>query len=313
MRASARDDRNDPCDGAKRYPSGNRQHAGWPAVVLLAAALAGGSSCSRQKPADGQAEEAQPPRQLSSAEARAMVEQVAPRAAPRHSPRHYLRRGGSDATAAELSTLAADYSQAKDATARRALMDKLASYCDPEAVSIVMSALGDPSAEVRAAALEALSGYTSADVVAPALKGLQDADVAVRRAAMEALSCVADASAAEAIALAFTDADGEVREAAFDCLQEVPYEAQIGLLEEALKAPAVDVRQAAVSELEDLSNHDAMDLLLQAMRDSDAQVREDAADAIWFLVSERFTDADTARRWWQANRNRFDEDLFEKD
>jgi hypothetical protein len=283
----------------------------WTGLLLCSATLALASSCAKRQPDQDPAatkDTAAP----SPAEVQALADTLGARPARHRLARRYPRRANTHATA-EIAALAADYNQAKDPAARRQVMDRLATYCDPAAIPLVESALADPSPEVRAAALDALAGYTSADVVPLALKGLQDMDVAVRRAAMEALSCVEDATASEPIALAFTDADASVREAAFDCLQELPYQARISLLEEAIKAPAVDVRQNAVSELEDLSNHDAMDLLIQALKDHDAQVRRAAADAIWFLVSERFADAATAHRWWEANRKRFDEDLFEKD
>lgn len=253
------------------------------------------------------------PSRAGAADAGALSELIQASRPRRQTPRRYASQSDPEDVAA-IAAIATEYAASRDSESRQALLDRLAGYCNPEVLPIIDAALADPDAAVRAAAFESLFGYTSPTIVPRIVKGLADPVVEVRRAAMEALSCIEDAAAAGPIALAFRDDDEEVREAAFDCLQELDYNTRLNLLETALRsAPAADVRRNAISELEDLGNHDAMTLIIEGMKDPDATVREEASSAIWFLVSEEFDDYETARRWWQANRRRYDEDLFEKD
>ena len=104
-----------------------------------------------------------------------------------------------------------------------------------------------------------------------------------------------------------------VREASLEMIAEQPNDVRYALYKEGLKSSNEDVFSGIVSALEDESNHRAMDALIEGLRHSNADFREVVSDAIDFLVSETFESYEEAKAWWAANKNKYDDELFEKD
>jgi hypothetical protein len=51
---------------------------------------------------------------------------------------------------------------------------------------------------------------------------------------------------------------------------------------------------------------------LSGRKDANPDFRDEVKSAISFLVSQDFDTYDQAKKWWNANRNKFDNELTEK-
>ena len=56
-----------------------------------------------------------------------------------------------------------------------------------------------------------------------------------------------------------------------------------------------------------------MDILITGLKDSNPDFRDTVKSAIEFLVSQEFNTYDQAKKWWDANRGKYNDDLSEKD
>ncbi len=180
-------------------------------------------------------------------------------------------------------------------------------------LGIVDTALDDPDEEVRQAAMEAL---VDSEPNAPGLsdvvtKAIFDSDPQVRESAVEACGFVEGAQADELLAQALDDESDDVRMSVFDVIENKDTGVQLKVLTPAIASRYKDVREGALSTLIDISSPAAMDILIEGLKDPDADFRDDVTDAISFLVSEDFEDYQQAKKWWNANRHRFDDELFE--
>jgi HEAT repeat protein len=229
-------------------------------------------------------------------------------------PVRFYPRRGSEAADRRVEEAAAAFAAAVSPDERIRILQDLRRICHPGVIPIVRQALGDGDPDVREEGLAALGGYASADLLPLVEQALGDPVPAVREQAAGLLADISEGPVAASLLRALADADPDVRDEALSSLEERPYAERLQVIESALReCPFPAVRQELVSQLQDIGDPNAMDLLIEAFRDRDATVREEANGAIFFLVSEDFAAYAEARRWWDANRHRYDDQLFENE
>ena len=184
-----------------------------------------------------------------------------------------------------------------------------------QAVGLVNKALNYSDAEVRLAAIETLSDndQLGPEAVPAITKALKDADERVRQAAVEACSSLNSPDVAKILAQAVNDSSEDVRSAAFGAVGDKEPPVRLEVLKAGITSRYADAKEAAVTSLIDLSSPAAVDVLIPALKDPDPDFREDVSSAIEFLISQEFQTYDQAKKWWDANRKKFDDELNEKD
>jgi len=186
----------------------------------------------------------------------------------------------------------------------------------PESTAaIVDKALDDEDVNVRSAAMDALIGEESAgpEVLAVAVKALKDGDEQIRERAVEVCDAVNDPKVSRVLISALGDESETVRAAALQVADQKDAGIRLEVLKAGIGSPYEDVRSGAVTSLTDVSSPDAVDVLIAGLKDPDAEFREEVRLAISFLISREFETYEQAKSWWDANRNKFDDELFERD
>jgi len=197
-------------------------------------------------------------------------------------------------------------------------IDFISEYTDahPEAAPVIVNkALDDKNPAVRSAAMESLADKEVPDPEAVALveKALKDTDEQIRQDAVELCSDISDPKVGKILAQALADPSEDVRAAAISVADEKDKSIRLDVLKQAVTSPYEDVKDSSLSSLIDMSSPQAVDVLITALKDPNPQFHEDVKSAISFLVSQDFETYDQAKKWWDANRNKYDEDLIEKD
>jgi hypothetical protein len=197
-------------------------------------------------------------------------------------------------------------------------IDFITEYADehPESAAImVYNVLDDNDVEVRTAAMEMLAMKDSSDpnIVFVADKALKDSELQIRQSAVEACTAVTDPAVENVLLEAIADSSEEVRTAAIQLADQKEPAIRLEVLKAGITSQYEDVKEPVVSSLIDISSPAAMDVLITGLKDADPDFREDVRSAITFLVSQDFDTYDQAQKWWNANRDKFDDELIEKD
>jgi hypothetical protein len=215
--------------------------------------------------------------------------------------------------AAELRSIQTELKATTASEKKLELIEEMAEKCHPEAINVVRSLLSDKDPEVRAEALWALEGYTDPAVVPLAMAALDDPDPEVRQAALGAIAGVKDPVVKEPVEKGLQDPEEPVRDMAGEVIEDLGTRVKLELLEDSIKSPYEDVKVNAIEKLEDMANPYAFDVLIEGLRKADPEMKDFVNESIYFLVSESFDSYEAAKTWWDANRNRYDENLFEKE
>ena len=184
---------------------------------------------------------------------------------------------------------------------------------DGSVLKIVDKALNDREPQVRLAAIELLVDYNSPDMLPIVSKALKDKGEQVRKAAISALTSVNDPNVNDMLIQALSDKSEDVRMAVLEVAEEKEESTRLEVLRAGISSPYKDVKEDVVSSLIGLSNHDAVDILILGLKDSDSEFREDVKSVLELLISQEFSSYEEAKNWWTANKDKYDEDLTEKD
>ena len=172
------------------------------------------------------------------------------------------------------------------------------------------TAMSDPSAEVRMAALNAIiENETSAP--AAVAKAMTDSDEEVRELAVEASQFIDDEQAGDILINAINDQSESVRAMAMETVEEKNDDTKLKVFSEAITSKFEDVKEDVIGALVNMSSPQAVDLLIEGLNDPDADFRDDVIQAIDFLIDHECTSYGECKSWWNANKNRFDEELDE--
>ncbi len=193
-------------------------------------------------------------------------------------------------------------------------------YADehPESAAImVYNVLDDKDAEVRAAAVEmlAMKELDDPNIVFVAAKALQDPEPDVRKSAIEACIPVTDPALGKVLIDALADESEDVRTAAIETANEKEPSVRLEVLKSGITSQYEDVREGVVSSLTDVSSPAAVDILIEGLKNPNPEFREPFKDALDFLlpIDGDLTTYAQYKKWWDANRSKFDDELVEKD
>jgi hypothetical protein len=199
-------------------------------------------------------------------------------------------------------------------------VDFITEYADqhPESEALmVYKVLDDNDVEVRTAAMEmlAMKELNDPNVIYVAAKALKDSELQIRESAIEACSAVTDPAVGNVLIEALNDSSEEVRNAAIQAADQKEMPIRLPVLKAGITSQNEDVKEDAVSSLIDASTPEAVDILIEGLKDSNPEFRDSVKSAIDFLVSpdKEFETYDQAVKWWNANRNKFDNELNAKD
>jgi hypothetical protein len=196
-------------------------------------------------------------------------------------------------------------------------IDFLSDYADehPESAALmVYNILDDNDPDVRSAAMEmlAMKEINDTNVAYVAAKALKDEELQVRLSAVEACAAVTDPVVGDVLNEALNDSSEEVRTSAMQMADQKEPVIRLPVLKAGITSKYDDVKENAVSSLIDASSPVAMDILIMGLKDTNPDIRDSVKSAISFLVSQDFDTYEQAYKWWNANRNKFDDELTEK-
>jgi len=199
-------------------------------------------------------------------------------------------------------------------------IDFITEYADehPESAAVmVYNVLDDNDVEVRTAAMELLAMEESNDpnVVYVAAKALKDSEVQIRQSALEACASVTDPMVGSVLVSALADQSEDVRTAAIQVADQKEPAIRLSVLKAGITSHYEDVREGAVSSLIDVSSPAGVDILIEGLKNPNPEFREPFKDALDFLlpIEEELETYSQYKKWWNANRNKFDDELTEKD
>jgi hypothetical protein len=199
-------------------------------------------------------------------------------------------------------------------------IEYITDYADehPESAAImVYNVLDDNDVEVRAAAMEmlAMKELDDPNVVFVADKALRDSEPQVRQSAVEACAPVTDPAVGKVLIDALADESEDVRTAAIELADQKEPAIRLEVLKAGITSQYEDVREGAISSLTDASSPAAVDILIEGLQNPNPEFREPFKDALDSLLSTDgdLTTYDQYKKWWNANRSRFDNELVEKD
>ena len=197
-------------------------------------------------------------------------------------------------------------------------IEYISDYADehPESAAVmVYNVLDDGDGEVRTAAMEmlAMKELDDPNVVFVADKALRDSEPQVRQSAVEACTHVTDPAVGKVLLDALADESEDVRTAVLQVADQKEPDVFLPVLKAGITSKYEDVKESAVSSLIDASTPAAVDILITGLKDPNPDFRDTVKSAIEFLVSQEFNTYDQAKKWWDANHTKFNDDLSEKD
>ena len=182
-------------------------------------------------------------------------------------------------------------------------------------VLMVYKVLDDNDVDVRQATMEmlAIEELDDPNIVYVAAKGLKDSEPEVRKSEIEACDAVTDHAVEGVLLAAIDNSSQEVRTRAIQIATQKDPAVCLSVLKAGIASSYEDVKEDAVSALVDTSSPAAMDILITGLKDADTDFRNEVRTEIDFLISQKFDTYDQAKKWWDANRSKFNDNLSEKD
>jgi HEAT repeat protein len=192
-------------------------------------------------------------------------------------------------------------------------LDELVAAGDLAVLSVVWKALDDPDPAVGRAAIALIEDYRHPDVIPVLEHALQSTDEQIRADALEPLSNIDDPQVSQLLIQAMNDDAQDIRRNALVIAEDKNDSIQLPVLAKGISSKHDDIKYGSASLLEDRGDHKAMDIIIEGLKDPDPAFREEINEVLNFLVSREFKSYEEARTWWNQNKNRYDDELFEKD
>jgi len=213
----------------------------------------------------------------------------------------------------QIERLSQLLNQTTDREAKLSLLAELEGLGGDQVISLLQRQLDDPDREVRLAALSQLAELADPAAIPAVDKALGDQEPEVREAALEVLDAIEEPNVcAPLLSRALADAEEDVRDAAFSVLDNKSVEEQHLVFAESITSPFKDVRERTVDMISYNPSPRAFEILLEGLKDRDQEIVDEVKWTLDYFVSEEFTSYDQARAWWEKNRHRFDDELYEK-
>jgi len=182
-----------------------------------------------------------------------------------------------------------------------------------ELIPIIQQAMAGGDPEVCRAALELLEPYQNAAILPLLEQGFSMTDKETRLAALAPLAKLTDPRAADLMGLAMNDASEDVRTRAMEIVEQQSEDSQLISLEKGLASAYADTQSQALSQLELRGGKAVVDIVLNGLQSQNSQFRQEVNSVLQFLLDREFESYQEAAQWWQANKNRYDDDLIESE
>jgi len=198
------------------------------------------------------------------------------------------------------------------------VLETYADFGDPGIVEFLNKALDDKDPEVRLKAIEILSDMEQgvipqSEIITLIDKAVLDDKDDIRLAAIEIISQIEIKGAQEVLAKAIDDKAEDVRSAAFDGLDYQDPEGKNMVLSKGINSSFKDVRESVINNITMNASHDGVNILIEGLKSDDKDFKSEVKETLEFLIDQKFESYEEAKKWWEGNRDRYDEDLFEKD
>ncbi len=194
-----------------------------------------------------------------------------------------------------------------------AMLGAAADIHSAELLEIIQKALEDEDPQVRLAALALLGNTQDGDIMPLVTKAMSDKDEHVRQAALSQVAQMEDDErVGEVLEKGIADDSFFVRKTAVEMIAQQPAESRYKLYDKAIMNEHKDVHFETVTGLQKESSHATMDVLIKGLQHPDEQFRQDVQGSIDFLIQKRFDSYEEAKAWWDANKNNYNSQLFDK-
>ncbi len=204
------------------------------------------------------------------------------------------------------------YTSTNDPDGKIEILDSLALISNKKILDLVYKALDDPDDDVRIAAAQLLEDFDSSAIIPAVAKALDDKNEEVRLIAVNSLDNVDSPEATNLLVKGIGDGSEDVRDAVFFVLADRDSGTKEAILGEAINSKFPDVKERVPDLAIDTPSHKTMEMLIGALQDNDEEFKAEVVSIINFFVSEDFENYEEAKDWWAQNKDRFDEELFEK-
>lgn len=213
----------------------------------------------------------------------------------------------------EIDVISEQISRLENPNAKIDLLNQLWEIDNPALAKLVMEQLNDKNEEVRLAALELLDNKKQGEILACIEKAMDDPDEKVREFAVILLGDTDEKQNTQSLLLKGVDDSSEdVRAATFDVLGMKNAKEQEYVFSQSIASPYNDVKENTLDLLMDIPSHSTIKILFHGLNDQDEDFREMVKDKIHFLITQEFDNYNDAIAWWEKNKNKFDDELFEK-
>lgn len=216
------------------------------------------------------------------------------------------------ASAGQLERIGQMLANANSTEEKMALLMELDGYTGSAVVDMLLRELDDSDSEVKLAVLAILADLADPAALPAVDKALADQDEEVRSAAVEVLGGIEEPGVcAPLLSRALQDDSEDVRDTAFSILDDKLPEEQNVVFAEAISSPHKDVRAQTVEMISFTPSHSTFEILIRGLSDPDPEIVDEVKWTLDYFVSEEFESYDQALAWWEKNKGRFDEELFE--
>jgi outer membrane murein-binding lipoprotein Lpp len=196
------------------------------------------------------------------------------------------------------------------------LIDSLSELAQAQAlpvIDVVRKALADPDPKVGRAALKLIKNYETPEIIPIISQAIKSRDEQTRIDALAPLANIDNPQVVDLLVEALDDTSEEVRSVALEAAQEQGDDIQLNVLEKGIVSSHKDVKSEALSLLEDRSDHASIEIIVTGLLDEDLKFREEVNSVLDFMIDQEFENYETAIDWWDENKHKYDEDLFEID
>ncbi|MBA7702445.1 hypothetical protein ES703_111213 [subsurface metagenome] len=191
-------------------------------------------------------------------------------------------------------------------------LSQLSEERDPTILPTIQKALDSLDPDVAIAASRLLKNYKSAEVLPVVEQALLSSNDEVRVNALEPLGNIDDPLAVDFLINALNDKSEAVRSQVLEIAGDQEGEIELAVLSAAMNSLYDDVRYEALSLLEFRGDSDVVPILIEGLKDPDLEYVEETNSVLSFLIDQEFLSYEDATSWWEQNKDRYDEDLFEK-
>ena len=184
---------------------------------------------------------------------------------------------------------------------------------DPVIIDLLVSNLDKMDSDLQISVMEMIANLELEGVLDFARLCFESEDVDVRIAVMDAMEESQLPGVSDLLVFGLSDKDEYVREAAISATDTKERDVVMDVVRTSLDTKYNETRIDILDLLDNHATPESMNLLINELNHKNRDYRESVNEKIFFFISEEFETQQEAKRWWQANKQNFDEELQEID